>query len=169
MSNVIRALAMSMLFLAIGCRGSAGPQGPQGLQGATGPQGLQGSTGPTGATGLQGDPGPQGPPGLQGPPGPANGGLYASRGDIYYRGSSVGTTTGILQVSCDTNNDLPLAGACIEAEMTPLHLCGEPGLSSWPNSNPAIPAIYRCSWCSSGIVVLNVPTGQAYIVCIKHP
>jgi hypothetical protein len=166
MSKLARTLAVSIVSLLLGCRGSTGAQGPAGQTGPTGLQGPQGPAGTTGATGPQGDAGPQGPPG---PPGPANGGLYASRGDIYYRASAVGTATGIVQVSCDTNNDLPLAGACTEAETTPLALCGEPGLSFWPSANPALPALYRCQWCSSGVVVLNVPTGQAYIVCIRHP
>jgi hypothetical protein len=169
MSTSIRALALSLLSLAVGCQGSTGAQGPQGPEGPAGPQGPQGPVGPAGPTGSQGVPGSQGPAGPQGPPGPANGGLYASRGDIYYRESAVGTTNGILEVSCDTNNDLPLTGACTEGETTPLHLCFDPGLTSWPNANPAVPALYRCVWCSGGVVELNVPTGQAHIVCIRHP
>jgi len=81
----------------------------------------------------------------------------------------VGTTTGILEVSCDANADLPLTGACTENETTPLHPCVEPQLGSWPNAIPAVPAIYRCVWCSGGIQVINVPTAQAHIVCVKHP
>ena len=54
--------------------GSAGLQGPQGLQGPPGPRGLQGEQGvagptgpqgPTGLTGAIGETGPQGPDGIQ--------------------------------------------------------------------------------------------------------
>jgi hypothetical protein len=74
-----------------------------------------------------------------------------------------------VEVSCDANSDLPLAGACTEAETPSLHLCVEPGLAFWPNANPTAPAPYRCVWCSGGIVVNIVPTAQAHIVCVKHP
>ncbi len=157
---------LAVLSLGAACRGETGPQGP------TGPQGVSGSSGPSGPQGVQGNTGatgPVGPQGPSGPPGPANGGLYASRADIYFRQSTIGTTTGEVSVSCDANADLPLSGACTEHESTPLQLCLEPGLSFWPNSNPSSPALYRCVWCSGGLVVNDVPTAQAHVVCIKHP
>lgn len=158
-----------LVTLLASCQGSTGPQGPPGPKGDPGTQGIQGTQGPKGDPGDPGQQGLQGQQGIQGPPGPANGGLYASRSDIYYRSSAVGTTTGFVEVSCDANGDLPLAGSCTEAEATSLHQCLEPGLSFWPNPNPTSPALYRCGWCAGGVVVSAVPTAQAHIVCIKKP
>jgi hypothetical protein len=161
--KTVIAVAVTAVLACQGENGPQGPRGPEGPEGPSGPTGAQGEQGPTGPEG------PSGPAGPQGPPGPANGGLYASRGDIYYRESAMGTTTGIVEVECDAPADLPLSGACTEHETTSLHLCGEPGLSFWPDTSPSVPAAYRCSWCSGGTVVTNVPTGRAHVVCVKHP
>src|SRR6266498_2469855 len=134
-----------IVSLCAGCGSNTGTVGPAG---PVGPEGPQGSTGPQGAAGPAGSPGPNGP---AGPPGAANGGFYASRANIYYRQSAVGTTTGIVQVSCDTNLDLPLSGACTEGENTALHLCLPPDLAAWPNANPSTPAAYVCTWCAGGV------------------
>jgi hypothetical protein len=163
MINHPRGWLPLILLLCAGCGSNTGTVGPAGPPGPVGPQG---PTGPQGTAGLAGSAGAIGPPG---PPGPANGGLYASRADIYYRASAVGTTTGIVRVSCDSNLDLPLSGACTEGEATSLHLCIEPAISFWPGANPTTPAAYVCTWCAAGLVVNTVPTGQAHIVCIKHP
>lgn len=166
MANLMRACLVATLTMLAACEGKRGPQGPAGPPGA---DGTPGTPGAPGAPGAQGDPGPQGIQGIQGPPGPANGGLYASRADIYYRSSAVGTTTGSVSVSCDANADLPLSGSCTESETTALHLCLEPGISAWSSASPSVPALFRCVWCSGGVVVNNVPTAQAHIVCVKHP
>jgi hypothetical protein len=166
MRTQTRALIAAALTASLACQGEAGRPGPQGSGGPEGPPGATGSQGQRGPPGPEGPIGPEGPQGL---PGPANGGLYASRADIYYRSSGMGTTTGVVEVGCDAAGDLPLTGSCTENEATALHRCVEPGLSFWPNANPSTPATYRCSWCSGGVIVNSVPTGQAHVVCVKNP
>ena len=137
-------------------------------KGDTGPAGPAGPKGDKGDPGEQGPPGNQGPQGIQGPQGPMGGGYYTSRADIYCK-SSVGTTTGIVSVTCDTANDLPLAGSCSVGGTTALNIAQNGRLDTWAGPSTQ-PAAWDCSWSdASGVRVNNVPTGKAEICCIKHP
>ncbi|MBX5481309.1 MAG: collagen-like protein [Myxococcaceae bacterium] len=73
MTHRVLIASFTVVVLACGTQGPAGPEGKQGLVGPAGPPGAEGPVGPTGPTGAPGEmgaPGATGPTGEMGPPGP---------------------------------------------------------------------------------------------------
>src|SRR5262249_33828601 len=86
---------------------SACKEGPQGRDG---PAGAAGPTGPAGAPGPAGVPGQQGLPGAPGMPGAGGG---TSRTGVYCKQAVGASAPGYtVQVLCDADSDVPLAGSC---------------------------------------------------------
>ena len=68
-SVALAGCVFSITYSAV-LKGTAGPQGPQGISGEAGPTGLQGPAGSEGIPGATGQQGPQGDTGATGPQGP---------------------------------------------------------------------------------------------------
>jgi hypothetical protein len=160
-----RFLATILLMAPLGCssKGDAGPTGPQGPAGPQGAQGLQG---------------PVGPPG---PAGDAGGGLYAARTDAYCNSRSglfiadggVQGGQGQMEVSCDSEIDLPLTGTC-DGSQPGQYLLTFSHSANWGGPadplNPSQAARWQCTWQQwPGASAADMTQARAEICCIRHP
>lgn len=141
------ALVAFVSSFVIAACSSAGPVGPQGPAGPAGPKGDKGDIGMQGAQGM---PGMQGIAGMQGPPG---GGRYTQRGDLYCETVEAGSSGGLNGTAalCRSQNDMPIAGGCLQDRLVRSFPGGEVSLTSsspkfWPAGSRAT---WTCEWSSS--------------------